>query len=647
MTKYPSLLSDRPGQLQALGQGYAPYRDLLSQSWQRCHDYHLQPSHDSEPQCVGQHELNQRLHQQADLIESAKDEMASLFQQLADANCAVVLTDADGVIVHMVTSSSFAAEGQRLGLHTGGAWSERAAGTNGMGTCLAAMAPILVHREDHFFNRLSHFSCSAIPVIDPQGKTIGVLDVTNSSHLIQPTMLNLLDSTVQLIENRLIDRCFQDACSVRFHPQKNRVFTQLEGRLVVHESGRILAANRHALRSLNIQSVQVVREHKLEDIFQMSLHDMLRTSFESGFHPVTTRRTSSDELLYALAQQPFTNKAGPYSIPKSTIHAPPEMAKTVCFQDPQLINHLKTACRVITHGTPILLSGETGSGKEVFAKTVHERSPHAAGPFVAINCASLPATLIEAELFGYRAGAFTGAKRGGRQGKIVQAHRGTLFLDEIADMPLDLQARLLRVLDERQVNPLGTDDSVVVEFQLISASHQHLPDLVRQRRFREDLYYRLLGIEVRIPPLREREDRKALIHTILQAEAGSAASLSIEAEQTLMRHSWPGNLRELRHVLRTASALADGGMITPDHFISLSDRMKQSTGSDTQHAVKVSATPDFKLSRAKRAMDKTALLQCIEEQHWNMSRVAQVLGVSRNTLYRKLHNLQIDFKQEP
>ncbi|WP_043819783.1 sigma-54-dependent Fis family transcriptional regulator, partial [Rubrivivax gelatinosus] len=235
------------------------------------------------------------------------------------------------------------------------------------------------------------------------------------------------------------------------------------------------------------------------------------------------------------------------------------------FGDPRLVRHLETARRVVARRTPVLLTGETGSGKEVFARALHEASPHAGGAFVAVNCASLPETLIESELFGYRAGAFTGAQRNGRRGKILQADGGT----QIGDMPLELQARLLRVLDERQVTPLGTEETHPVDFQLVSASHCHLPTLVREGRFREDLYYRLAGIELALPALRERSDRRELLHAVLAAESEGSGTLTPEAERLLMDYAWPGNVRQLRHVLRSAAALADGRPITREHLPSL------------------------------------------------------------------------------
>ena len=326
--------------------------------------------------------------------------------------------------------------------------------------------------------------------------------------------------------------------------------------------------------------------------------------------------------------------------------------------------HLHTAHRVIARQTPILLCGETGAGKEVFARAVHGASPYASGAFVAINCACLPESLIESELFGYRAGAFTGAQRGGRRGKILQAHRGTLFLDEIADMPLELQARLLRVLDERQVTPLGTEDTLPVDFQLISASHQHLPTLVREHRFREDLYYRLAGIELQMPPLRERSDKRELIRDILATEGGAAAVLSSEAEHALMAHAWPGNVRQLRHVLRTALALADGQPINRTHLTALplgSLAVAESAPSavanhaagratpydaDTADAAPGKALPHDDSASVKlrplEAHERAMLLQLLAEHRWNVSNVAKVLGISRNSLYRKLHKLDIE-----
>jgi transcriptional regulator of acetoin/glycerol metabolism len=401
-----------------------------------------------------------------------------------------------------------------------------------------------------------------------------------------------------------------------------------------------------------------VRARRIEDLFETSLEDMLQRSMSSSFHPVVTYRANATLRFFAVARKPALNAAAPTAVtstpPRTALRVVSPRSSTVqgsIFNDARLASRLETARRVIARQTPVLLCGETGSGKEVFARAVHDASPHANGAFVAINCASLPETLIESELFGYRAGAFTGAQRTGRRGKILQADGGTLFLDEIADMPLDLQARLLRVLDERQVTPLGTEETHAVNFQLISASHQHLPALVREGRFREDLYYRLAGIELQIPPLRERTDCNELICSVLAAEGGADAKLAPEAERMLMEHPWPGNIRQLRHVLRTAAALADGKAITREHLPTLSvptSPMPSTPAVDASAAApRAAAEPaaeaelPVKLNPIQ-ANERQVLLKLLEQHRWNVSNVAKALDVSRNTLYRKLHKLHIE-----
>ena len=635
--------------------------DVVAQSWTRClNKYSLHPAKAYDPSFVARVELEERRERLSDVIACARYEMATLYQQLADSETAVVLTDPDGVIVHVVSSPEFAAEVGPLGLRVGGVWSETAAGTNGMGTCLAAGGPVSVRRDDHFYALFTQLTCSAVPVYDPSGEIIAVLDVTSRSSLMQQHLLVLLGMTARMIENRLIDMRYRNAHPLHFHSRPEFVYTLHEGKLAVGEDGRVLAANRSALFQLGLQSVADIRARRIEDLFETSLEDMLQRSTSSSFHPVVTYRANATLRFFAVARRPAASAAAPVAVgttaPRTQLRlvSPRHTRDESIFKDARLAARLETARRVIARQTPVLLCGETGSGKEVFARAVHEASPHANGAFVAINCASLPETLIESELFGYRAGAFTGAQRTGRRGKILQADGGTLFLDEIADMPLDLQARLLRVLDERQVTPLGTEETHAVNFQLISASHQHLPALVREGRFREDLYYRLAGIELQIPPLRERSDCSDLIHSVLVAEGGADAKLSPEAERLLMQHPWPGNIRQLRHVLRTASALADGKPITREHLPTLSvatvtappvaaavDTTAPVSSARVAAEVTAEAELPVKLNPIQ-ANERQVLLRLLEQHRWNVSNVAKALDVSRNTLYRKLHKLHIE-----
>jgi transcriptional regulator of acetoin/glycerol metabolism len=320
--------------------------------------------------------------------------------------------------------------------------------------------------------------------------------------------------------------------------------------------------------------------------------------------------------------------------------------------DPQMLRNIRCAHRICDTNVSVLVQGPTGSGKEAFAHAIHLASRRAGRPFVALNCAAIPETLIESELFGYKSGAFTGARREGLRGRIVQSSGGTLFLDEIGDMPLALQSRLLRVLEEREVVPLGSEGAVAVDLHVLAASHRNLREMIARGTFREDLYYRLNGITLELPALRERSDKERLIQHALAAETGNGRPAAIERDalQRLLAYAWPGNIRELRNVIRTALAICDGGVVRAldlpreiredepprgERGDSMSGHYRlavPASGADPDAVCGPPASPHNRLQAAERA----ALLRAIEELHGNMSRVAEELGVSRNTLYRKI-----------
>jgi transcriptional regulator of acetoin/glycerol metabolism len=640
--------------------------DVMASSWTRClNEHRLHPDHPRRPSVVSAAELAERQNRLADVLDCARYEMSTLYQQLGDGESAVVLTDTDGVILHMVSSSAFAADVTALGFHVGAVWSEAEAGTNGMGTCLVAASPVAVQREDHFFTELTSLTCSAVPVFDPQGQMTAVLDVTSRSSLQQQHSLVLLGMTAQMIENRLMEQRFPEAHLLHFHSRPEFVYTLHEGKLALDGNGRILAGNRSALFQLGLRSVAELRSKRLDELFQTQLAEIEQRSLRSAYHPVVSyggaqgasrffvvARPPAGELELAGVPALQPRREPPRADPKREA-AVPRSTPAPSFGDRRLADQLEAAARAISRDIPVLLHGETGSGKEVFARALHAASPNAGGALVAINCASLPETLIEAELFGYRAGAFTGAQRSGRRGKIVEADRGTLFLDEIGDMPLALQARLLRVLDERKVTPLGAEETVEVDFQLVSASHHPLEALVAEGRFRQDLYYRLAGLEVTLPALRERSDRRALIGELLVQEGGGGARLAADALALVEQHAWPGNVRQLKHVLRTALALAgDDGLIGPEHLVSLRQRVAPASPAPASAAFPDGAAPNADNAGPPlpplnpiQAKEREVLLQLLEQHRWNVSNVAKALDVSRNTLYRKLHRLHIALSQ--
>jgi sigma-54 dependent transcriptional regulator, acetoin dehydrogenase operon transcriptional activator AcoR len=304
--------------------------------------------------------------------------------------------------------------------------------------------------------------------------------------------------------------------------------------------------------------------------------------------------------------------------------------------------------RVLNRDISVLVLGETGTGKELLARAIHQDSNRSRHPFVAVNCASIPESLIESELFGYEEGAFTGARRKGGVGKIVQAHGGTLFLDEIGDMPLPLQARLLRVLQERQVTPLGSSKSVPVDVAVVSATHRNLRDMISAQTFREDLYYRLNGLVVRVPALRERSDLMVIVNKILRAEAnGLPPELTGDVINLLQDCHWPGNIRQLANVLRTAAVMAAGeAFITREHLSDdfLEDVLQRrgerpvAPAVAAAQAVAAEAEPAAPEAPATtlEAMEIETIRRALDEAGGNISVASKRLGISRNTIYRKL-----------
>lgn len=600
----------------------------IARSWLRClEDYHLDPALSIAP-TVLEHgrvlESRERLQQ---VLHIAGNEMTSLHQQLSGAGHAVLLTDARGVILNCVTAPAERQIFERAGLWLGADWSEACEGTNGIGTCLVERQSLTIHQDEHFRGRHTGLTCSASPVFDPHGELLAVLDVSSArrdvSRQSQFHTMALVNLSAKMIESCYFLRCFDNQWLLRFHLQAESVGLFSEGLLAFDGEGRICAVNQSALNLLGHIRGGLLGK-PVEAFFDCSLDELLgRASINAAASwPLRTR---DGRKLFAVLR-------GEARRPLPTPRAPaPHVAQVprltgICLDDATLQADFRKALRVYERDVPLLINGETGSGKEAFAKAVHHASQRAEKAFVALNCAAIPESLIESELFGYRGGSFTGARKEGMRGKLQQADGGTLFLDEIGDMPLALQTRLLRVLEDRQVVPIGGEPEAV-NVRIISATHRNLLERVQDGSFREDLYYRLNGLEVALPALRDRSDKSQLLDFLLSEEAGTETVLiDGAAREALLGFAWPGNVRQLRNVLRTLAALCDGGRIG---LADLPAMIRQARPVVMQAVEEPSEHP---LEDAERL----ALLNALEQTRWHMTHTAEQLGVSRNTLYRKL-----------
>ncbi len=611
-------------QVLTVARGRDPSSDpSIARSWLRClEDYHLDPAQTIAPTVLEHGRLLESRERLQQVLSIAGNEMNSLHQQLSGAGHAVLLTDARGVILNCVTAPSERKIFERAGLWLGADWSEASEGTNGIGTCLVERQSLTIHRDEHFRGRHTGLTCSASPVFDPHGELLAVLDVSSAREAVsrqsQFHTMALVNLSAKMIESCYFLRHFERHWLLRFHLQAESVGLFSEGLLAFDGEGRICAANQSALNLLG-QVRGGLMGQPVEAFFDCSLDQLLGRASANATASWPLRTRDGRPLFAALRGQ----VRSPAAIP------PPEPERPrlpgMCMGDPALQNDFRKALRVFERDVPLLINGETGSGKEAFAKAVHHASRRADKAFVALNCAAIPESLIESELFGYRGGSFTGARKEGMQGKLQQADGGTLFLDEIGDMPLALQTRLLRVLEDRMVVPLGGEPRAV-DVRIISATHRNLLERVQDGSFREDLYYRLNGLEVGLPPLRERSDTPQLLDFLLAQEAaGQPVQLAPAARAALLAFAWPGNVRQLRTVLRTLAALCDDGCVGLED---LPAQIRQAQPQSVAEAKRVESP----LEDAERL----ALLTALEQQRWHMTHTAAQLGVSRNTLYRKL-----------
>lgn len=630
-----------------------PVPSYITHSWMRClSEYKLDPAGMTDPYIVERRELLDRQEKLSHVLTAAKVEMANLFQQIAGSGYAIMLTDSDGVLLNYFGDPSFTHAASKTGMMPGAVWSEQFQGTNGMGTCLLEKRPMMVQQYDHYFFRNTSLTCAAAPIFDARGEIIAVLDASGETHLAPNHVLDLVDMSVQTIENKMFISAHAGQRFIHFHSRPEFVGTLSEGVLALDEDDRIVAATRNAVMQLGVKLVDVIG-HQLEEFFNVSFESLTRETSKSvqTAAPIFDSRFGRRFFAFAASLNKteihpvsaVERRSGPSGSPLEPRRTP--LQQLQFGRDAIMEHNIQSATRVLERDVAILLYGETGTGKEMFAKAIHLSSQRAKKSFVAINCASIPESLIESELFGYKSGAFTGANKEGQRGKIFQANGGTLFLDEIGDMPIQLQARLLRVLEEREVTPLGSEIPIKIDVRLISATHCDLLSKIEKNEFREDLYYRLQGLTLSMPPLRERGDRRALIQYVLKQEQpdDSVVVMDTELLNVLERHRWPGNIRQLRNVLRTMVALRDCDVLTVNDLPSEFSATKLAH-QEQQAQHQAAAQPDTQEAGLNplESAEREALLQVLKQSRWNISTVAKQLEISRNTLYRKLERLNIN-----
>ena len=615
-------------------------------------------------------ERNLRLHLHAAPV------MELLLEQTMATQSMVLLTDAQGTVLHSVGHDGFLQRASKVALAPGVNWSESSKGTNAIGTALVDEVPTVVHAGEHYMHANGFLTCSAAPIFDPRGNMLGVLDVSGDHQSYHMHTMGLVKMSARMIENHWLSDDFRHALRLHFHSRPEFIGTLMEGIVAVGRDGKLLGANRSALDQLGMSGA-ALRMNSLAALFSVTVGAVI-DHFRSPMAPPMAMMLPNGQRLHMRAVfnwptwhalgsvtiDPQDDNPAAAAVPEGGFFAAAAGARPAAGAaspglsglrylqtgDAQMEAVITKVRRVLNRDIAILVMGETGTGKELLARAIHQDSDRARYPFVAVNCASIPETLIEAELFGYEDGAFTGARRKGATGKILQANGGTLFLDEIGDMPISLQARLLRVLQERQVTPLGSAKSVPVDVAVVSATHRNLREMISAQSFREDLYYRLNSLVVRLPALRERSDLMTIVRKILRAETnGRPLDLDDEVVRLLQAYQWPGNIRQLTNVLRTAAVMAGSEMVITRAHLSddfLEDAQRELPGAGPEAVAGASTAPVEAAANPAAAaqpapttleeMELRTIQRAVEEAGGNISVASRRLGISRNTIYRKL-----------
>ena len=635
--------------------------ELIAQSLQRSKSYGLRPYESPDFCPVLQSELKTEIERSQSLFTHALPVMETLYSQIVNTQSMVILTDTSGLILHSLGDDDFLAKASKVALQPGASWSEEARGTNAIGTALADGKPTLVHASEHYLEANRFLTCSCAPILDPYGATVGALDVTGDHRGFHKHTMALVRMSAQMIENHLFANTFQDVVCIHFHSRPEFIGTLVEGIAAFTPAGRFLSANRSGEFQLGL-SIRALHAHTFSSLFGLSMSQLIDTERGAPAGIVQLQLPSGVKVFARVEWKRSANRiAGPaigsdmpgerepasarrhYIVPSRQPAASLEALDTGDAQIKTVIGKLR---KVIGKDITVMVLGETGTGKELLARAIHADSPRHAGPFIAVNCASIPEALIESELFGYEEGAFTGARKKGGIGKMVLANGGTLFLDEIGDMPLHLQARLLRALQERAVSPLGSNKLIQVDVAVVCATHRNMREMVASGQFREDLYYRLNGLVVRLPALRERSDLDVVANKLLQLEQADAPPISEAVMQMFRSYHWPGNIRQLGNLLRTARLMAeDAPEITEDHLPDdfLEDWQARHGGDQPapDSAMAADAQPvavTVGNAQPKRLADveSMTILAAVKAHNGNISAAAKALGISRNTIYRRI-----------
>jgi transcriptional regulator of acetoin/glycerol metabolism len=612
--------------------------EIIRNSWMRCvHEHMLDPTRMQEAVIRSNEQVREQQDRLEEFLQIARYGLESLYKQVSSLGYVVLLTNSKGVTVDFIGNLQLDPALKKAGLYLGSDWSEQLVGTNGVGTCLSTGESLTVHLDDHFDATHIPLTCTAAPIYDPLGEMTAVLDI---SALTAPTHKQSQHLALQLvrmyshqIENAYFLYRYRQDWILRLSDAPEFLEVSPEYMLAIDASGKVIGCNHRAQLLFNEIGGRAALGRRIDELLNVLVDDLPRYM---SLQPADRRAViaaGSKRVLFLSAHSP--ERTLPAGAPVRAHPPIPQELAALSGGDPAISRQVERVAKLINSPISILINGETGTGKEFFAKAIHASSARCKGPFVAVNCAAIPDALLESELFGYAPGSFSGASTKGKRGLIQQADGGTLFLDEIGDMPKPMQAKLLRVLSEREIFPVGAINPIPVNIRVIAATHCDLEAMASSGDFRDDLYYRLCGARFTLPTMRERKDQDWVIDRILERYSSKHEvpypDIDPAARALLLAHDWPGNLREVSNVIEYAAAVCQDNLITPAD-------LPENFGRRATGHVWPATT---ELPPQSLNPEAAQLLDALKSTRWNVTAASVLLGVSRVTLYRRMKRFGI------
>ncbi|MEW6080378.1 MAG: sigma-54-dependent Fis family transcriptional regulator [Bacillota bacterium] len=609
-------------------------RDVVVASWRRCRDLGVKPDEPTVYRLSDSH-LSYRLSRRLEIIEATTPFMKSLYDLVKGSGFVVTLCDEEGFLLEILGDAEVLEDAGNISLVNGVNWSEEYFGTTAIGVTLATGAPVQVCAAEHFCRMCHSWTCSAAPIRDPDGRLLGVLNMSGHCRRAHPHTLGMVVAAAGAIDNQIRAQKISRDLLVTNRYLLALMGSMPDGLVSVDTNGRITHMNMAAGRMLGVDPEKATgrsfpknigREIGIPEVLGRNITVLDREVEVDGpagraqvsvsARAIWQEAGSAAGCLVTLREMKSVRRLAQRMVGAKAIFT----FEDIVGRSGSLSKTVDLARMAAGSSSNVLLEGQSGTGKEMFAQAIHNASPRCRGPFVAINCAALPRDLVGSELFGYTEGAFTGARREGRPGKFELADGGTILLDEIGDMPLDMQVALLRVLEEKTIVRIGGQRVIPVDVRVIASTKKDLKDEVARGHFRDDLYYRLHVLTISIPPLRERVgDVPYLAHHFLERLGEKmdrrGAAFTTEAMRALEAYHWPGNVRELQNVVEQAINLVQGSLIGIAHLM----LPRSSEGSQT----------------SLREAEERAIAEALETTGGNVTAAARLLGVSRNTIYRR------------